>query len=123
MSNKSTAQRIAAYRSELIAAQVPRELADDIVRDAAQTLVMHDGLTVRAIPGVPIVICALNTRQAMQWATEYGLSPRNVHVADHTNLPHGITGFAIVTLPGFNERDDAEKIRTALTAMQDTPQD
>ncbi|WP_406420891.1 hypothetical protein [Streptomyces sp. NBC_00842] len=40
----TTAQKLLAYREELRAGGMSPDLIDDLVRDAAQTLVMHNGL-------------------------------------------------------------------------------
>lgn len=42
----TTAQKLIAYRKELKAAGMDDELINDLVRDAGQTLVLHQGLDV-----------------------------------------------------------------------------
>ncbi|MFE3485100.1 hypothetical protein [Streptomyces griseus] len=42
----STADKLIAYYTELRASNLPIEVVEDIVKDAAQTLVMHHGLDV-----------------------------------------------------------------------------
>ncbi|MFJ3826225.1 hypothetical protein [Streptomyces nodosus] len=44
----STAQRLIAYRRELREAAFDNDLVNDMVKDAAQTLVMNEGLLVAA---------------------------------------------------------------------------
>lgn len=42
----TTAQKLIAFRNELISGGMNPELVADVVRDAAQNLVMHHGLVV-----------------------------------------------------------------------------
>ncbi|MFD3654346.1 hypothetical protein [Streptomyces sp. NPDC058620] len=42
----TTAQKLIAYRAELIAGGVHPDLIDDLTKDAAQTMVMNEGLKV-----------------------------------------------------------------------------
>ncbi|MFD8937313.1 hypothetical protein ACFV0R_19025 [Streptomyces sp. NPDC059578] len=42
----TTAQLLTAYRRELVAGSFERGVIDDLVRDAAQTIVMNEGLRV-----------------------------------------------------------------------------
>lgn len=46
----TTAQLLIEYRAELRAAGLDWELVDDLVRDAAQTIVMHCGLQTKPLP-------------------------------------------------------------------------
>ncbi|MFH9215460.1 hypothetical protein [Streptomyces globisporus] len=43
---QSTADKVIAYYTELKRSSLPIEVVEDIVKDAAQTLVMHHGLDV-----------------------------------------------------------------------------
>ncbi|MCR8947218.1 hypothetical protein NW249_34595 [Streptomyces sp. OUCMDZ-4982] len=43
----STAQILMAYRAELKGGGLPADLVDDLVRDAASTIIMNGGLKVR----------------------------------------------------------------------------
>jgi hypothetical protein len=48
--SRTTAQQLIEYRAELRAGGIDHELANDLVRDAAQTIVMSDGLQTKALP-------------------------------------------------------------------------
>ncbi|MFE9937379.1 hypothetical protein [Streptomyces hirsutus] len=42
----STAQQLIAYRRELIAGGIDHDLANDLVKDAAQAMVLNEGLRI-----------------------------------------------------------------------------
>ncbi|MDW4900651.1 hypothetical protein RB625_19770 [Streptomyces californicus] len=120
----STADKVIAYYTELQRSILPTEVVEDIVKDAAQTLVVNNGLTTRRPPTHDrIVICAGSTAQAKRWADINGFSPSNVILAEDTSSLHGLHGFAVVTLPGFHGRTDAQLITDALIAMQGAHED
>jgi hypothetical protein len=50
MPDQTTAQQLVAYRAELRAGGLDSELANDLVRDAAQTIVLQHGLQTAPIP-------------------------------------------------------------------------
>jgi hypothetical protein len=50
MAASTTAQQLIEYRAELRAGGLDWELIDDLVRDAAQTIVMHGGLQTKPLP-------------------------------------------------------------------------
>ncbi|MFW3473644.1 hypothetical protein ACN24M_20475 [Streptomyces microflavus] len=123
---QSTAQKVIAYYTELKRSDLPIEVVQDIVKDAAQTLVMNGGLpelVVKASTREHIVICAGSTAQAKRWAEANGFSQRNTTVAHDVSLLHGMHGVAVVTLPGFHGRSDAQQITEAVIAMQGTHED
>ncbi|WP_274031478.1 hypothetical protein [Streptomyces sp. MMBL 11-1] len=43
----TTAQKVIAFRQELLEGGLPHDLVDDLVKDATSTLVMNAGLDVR----------------------------------------------------------------------------
>ncbi|WP_431980021.1 hypothetical protein [Streptomyces qinglanensis] len=124
MPQLTTAQRLAAYRDELRAAKFDADLVDDLVRDAGQTLHARSELTTQHTPTkapIPLVICAPTQTAARQWVRDRGLSIDNVYPADRPDVLAGLPEFAVLTLPGFHERDDAQQITDALTALQHAP--
>ncbi|MDX3634325.1 hypothetical protein PV728_29490 [Streptomyces europaeiscabiei] len=51
MPTQTTAQALIEYRAELRAGGIDHDLANDLVRDAAQTIVLNDGLCTKPLPG------------------------------------------------------------------------
>lgn len=56
MPTQTTAQQLIEYRAELRAGGISEELTDDLIRDAAQTIVMHCGLQTKPLPSSTIEI-------------------------------------------------------------------
>jgi hypothetical protein len=54
MPDQTTAQQLIAYRRELRAGGLDADLANDLVRDAAQTIVLHHGLQTAPDPASEI---------------------------------------------------------------------
>ncbi|MGW0566084.1 hypothetical protein [Streptomyces tauricus] len=50
----TTAQQLIEYRAELRAGGIDPDLITDLVRDAAQTIVMHCGLQTKPLPSSTI---------------------------------------------------------------------
>ncbi|MFJ2702990.1 hypothetical protein ACIO3R_07295 [Streptomyces sp. NPDC087428] len=113
----TTAQHLIAYRRELNDGGLTFDLVDELVKSAAQTLVANEGLRTLSPDPIRIVVCAATGHQAQQWVNKHNLYPRQVLIAKNPDALHGLTDFAVVTLPGFETRLDAQRITEVLKAM------
>lgn len=115
----TTAQQLIQYRRELAEGKLRPDLVDDLIRDAAHTMVEANGLTVLTAQPIRLVICAATTAQAKAWADTHNLPPRQALVAHSVSALRGLSeDFAVATLPGFEDRDDAQQITDVLTAAR-----
>lgn len=114
----STAQLLTTYRQELTHAGLHADLVNDLVKDAAHAIVVNEGLSVLSPSPIRLVICAATRHQAQQWVAKHNLLPQQVIIPNDLDALHGLTDFAVVTLPGFSDRLDAKAITQTLQATQ-----
>lgn len=58
---------------------------------------------------IQILVCARSLDEASVWASEHGVTSQCVYV-DRAAVAEGRRDFAVVRLPGFFERSDADLI-------------
>ncbi|GAA3727441.1 hypothetical protein [Streptomyces tremellae] len=123
MPTQTTAQRLIAYRQELRAGCFPASVVENLVRDAGRAIIAGGGLRTgepAARLPVPLVICAASQLAAREWVRENGVPADDAVPADRLDQVRRLGTFAILTLPGFWDRPDAQDLADSLTAMAQT---